>query len=66
MGVGSSAAQRPILNFTPRGKVVPQGRILSPGGEVIPGGEILSLPLHSSKQLRVFTPGGERRDEHSR
>jgi hypothetical protein len=49
--------QRPILNFTPRGKVapgvnfVPQGRILSPGGgEVIPWGEILSLPLHSSKQ----------------
>jgi hypothetical protein len=30
-----------------------------------PGGEILSSQLHSSKQYRVFTPGGERRGEHS-
>jgi hypothetical protein len=37
-------SQRPILNFTPSGKLwpqgefVPQGLILSPGGEVIPWG----------------------------
>jgi hypothetical protein len=30
--------QRPILNFTPRGKVVPQGWILSPRGEFCPPG----------------------------
>jgi hypothetical protein len=46
-------------NLDPSGEVVPQGGILSPGGE------ILCSPLHSSEQYRVFTPGGERRGEHS-
>jgi hypothetical protein len=56
--------QRPILtsplgaNFDPRCEVVPQRWILSPGGK------ILCSP-HSSKQYRVFTPGCERRGEHS-
>jgi hypothetical protein len=48
---------RPILNFTPRGKLWPQGRICLPGVhfvpwvwvKVSPGGEIHCLPLHSSK-----------------
>jgi hypothetical protein len=43
---------RPILNFCPLGV------------KLSPWGESLSLPLHSSKQKRVFTPGGERRGEH--
>jgi hypothetical protein len=34
-----------------------------PGAKLSPGGEILCSPLHSSKQDRVFTPGGERRSE---
>jgi hypothetical protein len=46
-------------NFTPRGEFAP------PGVKISPGGEILCLPLHSSQQQRVFTPGGERRGEHS-
>jgi hypothetical protein len=33
------------------------------GVKLSPGGEILCLPLHSSKQWRVFTPGGEQRGE---
>jgi hypothetical protein len=49
--------QRSILNFTPRDKLWP------PGVKLSPGGEILCSPLHSSKQYRVFTPGGERRGE---
>jgi hypothetical protein len=48
---------RPILNFTPRGKPL--------GAKLSPGGKILCSPLHPSKHYRVFTPGGERRGEHS-
>jgi hypothetical protein len=62
---------RPI-NFAPRGKLRLPGAKLSPRGEfyplgvaLSPGGEIICSPLHSSKQLRVFTTGGEHRGEHS-
>jgi hypothetical protein len=55
---------RPILNFTPRGKLLPLGAKLSPRGELCPpgvnfvplgvklspGSEILCLPLRSSKK----------------
>jgi hypothetical protein len=50
-------------NFDPRGEVVPQRWIRPLGVKLSPGGEILCSPLHSSKQYRVFTPGGERRGE---
>jgi hypothetical protein len=30
-----------------------------------PWGKIFCLPQHSSKQQKVFIPGGERRGEHS-
>jgi hypothetical protein len=59
-------AQRPILNIAPRGKCWPQGRSCSFRGEFCPlgvklssRGEILFSTLHSSKQLRVFTPEGD-------
>jgi hypothetical protein len=42
--------QRPILNFTPRGKLWHQGRSCPPGVKLSPGGEIHCSPLHSSKQ----------------
>jgi hypothetical protein len=45
-------------------KVSPRGEFCPLGVNLSPGGEILCLPLHSSKQLRVFTPGGEQRGEH--
>jgi hypothetical protein len=68
---GSWGGRGPFLtsplgaNFDPRGEVVPQGWILSLGVKLSPGCEILCFPLHSSKLWRVFTPGGERRGEHS-
>jgi hypothetical protein len=43
----------------------PRIEFCSLGVKLSPGGEILCSPLHSSKQLRVFTPGGEQRGEHS-
>jgi hypothetical protein len=41
---------RSILNFAPRGEVVPQGWISPLGEKLSPEGKILCLPLHSSKQ----------------
>jgi hypothetical protein len=40
---------------------------LAPRGEVIPKEYIktICLPLRSFKEKRAFTPGGERRREHS-
>jgi hypothetical protein len=46
----------------PRGEAAPQGWTLSHSGEVIPYG---LRPIRSSKEMSVFTHGGERKAERS-
>jgi hypothetical protein len=53
----------PFLTSPLGAKFDPQRQSCPPGVKLSPGGEILCSPLHSSKQLRVFTPGGKQRGE---
>jgi hypothetical protein len=47
-------AQRPILNFTPRGELWPQGRICSPGVNFVPWGWSYPLGLKLSVCPFIF------------
>jgi hypothetical protein len=59
---GFKPLQRPILNFSPRGKLWPPRVNLSPRGEVIPWGWNSVCPSILLNN-RVLTPGGEQRGE---